>query len=88
MGASSPSSSDAEDEGKGSAVSDLAAAGVPRACEQPFQRMMVETQHDLVSRRAAKQKLGLATLRLDKLGGGRETITHQYWNWRKQVLIT
>jgi hypothetical protein len=37
---------------------------------------------------ATKPKHGLATLRLDEFRSGRETTTHQYRSWRKQVLIT
>ena len=79
-------------------MSDPAAAGVPRTAGaprragepewlQPVLRMMAETQRDLVGRGANKPKHGLSTLRLDEFRGGRETTTHQYRSWRKQVQI-
>ncbi len=49
---------------------------------------MAETQRELVNRGAAKPTTALATLRLDEFRGGRETTTHQYRCWRKQVQIT
>ena len=56
---------------------------------QSVLRMMAETHREILSRSAAtKPKHGLATLRLDEFRGGRETTTHQYRSWRKQVLIT
>ena len=56
---------------------------------QSVLRMMAETHREIESRSATtKPKHGLATLRLDEFRGGRETTTHQYRSWRKQVLIT
>ena len=74
-------------------MSGSATAGVPRAREpkwlQPILQMMAETHRELANRGGAtKPKHGLATLRLDEFRGGRETTTHQYRSWRKQVLIT
>ena len=79
-------------------MSDPAAAGVPRTAGaprragepewlQPVLRKMAETQRDLVGRGASKPKHGLSTLQLDEFRGGRETTTHQYRSWRKQVQI-
>ena len=81
-----------EEEGEGSAVPDPGRAGQPTETPswlQPILRILAETQHELATKvGSVKPRAALATLRLEEFRGGRETTTHQYRAWRKQMQIT
>ena len=83
-------SDEGEDSGSEPAASGGGGAGEP-SWLGPVLRMLAETQRELVSRAGPtgpmKPKTALASLKLEEFRGGRETTTHQYRSWRKQVLI-
>ncbi len=51
-------------------------------------RMLAETQYESATRFSTRPKAILPNLKFDELRGGRETTTHQYRSWKRQVQIT
>ena len=56
---------------------------------QPVLRILAEKQLELATKSGErKPRTALASVKLEEFRGGRETTTHQYRAWKKQMVIT